>query len=123
MEVRPYFLLGDLIATSGVGALAASVMAWLGLRSWPMLVAMPAGMVLGMVIGLVAALMILSLLFGAMEIFVSSMLSGMVAGMAGSMGVFDGFRPAAVGALAGLATLILIYIANAALRGSQRLAD
>lgn len=122
METRPYFLTGDLLANAGVGALAASVVTWLGLPHWPMLAAMPVGMLLGMIVGLVAALAVLSLLFGAMEIFVTCMLSGMLAGMVGAMGAPANLSPALAGAGVGVATLICIYAANALLSGPQRLA-
>jgi hypothetical protein len=123
VELRPWFLIGDVIANAGVGALAASAAVWLGLSSWPMAAAMPAGMIVGMLIGLVAALAVLSLLFGAMEIFVPCMLSGMFAGMFGAMGVGQGRSVAAIGAVAGIAVLLLIYAANAALHGAQRLRE
>jgi hypothetical protein len=121
MEVRPYFLVGDLLASAAVGALAASVSAWLGLPSWPMIAGMLVGMALGMLVGLVAALAVLSLLFGAMEVFVPCMLAGMLAGMVGAMG--GDIPPGAAGALVGIGTLVCIYLANAALSGSQRLTE
>jgi hypothetical protein len=123
MEVRPYFLIGDLLANAGVGALAALLVTWAGLPHWPMLPAMLAGMVIGMIVGLVAALAGLSLVFGAMEVFVPCMLSGMLAGMIGAMGVVTSLSSAATGALLGVATLICVYIANIALRGEQRLTE
>ncbi len=123
MEVRPYFLIGDVLANAGVGALAASVAVWLHLHALPMGIGMILGMILGMIVGLLAALAVLSLLFGAMEIFVPCMLSGMFAGMVGAMGAVDGVPPAAAGALVGVATLICIYLANAALGGAQRLRE
>ena len=79
MEVRPYFLIGDVAANAGVGALAAALVSWVGIPSWPMLPGMLVGMLIGMIVGLVAALAVLSLLFGAMEIFVPCMLGGMLA--------------------------------------------
>ena len=121
MEVRPYFLIGDLLANAAVGAAAAGFAAWLDLGAWPMAAGMLAGMVLGMVLGLVAALAVLAPLLGAMEIFVPCMLSGMFGGMAGAMGG-AGLGPAASGALVGLVTLAFVYIVNAALRGQRRLA-
>ncbi len=119
MEVRPYFLVGDVVANAGVGAIAAVVVTWIGLATWPMPLGMLAGMVLGMVVGLVAALAVLSLLLGAMEVFVPCMLSGMLAGMVASMGSIGTLPPAASGALVGVATLLCIYIANAVLSGEQ----
>ena len=123
MEVRPYFLIGDLLANAGVGSLAALLVTWAGLAGWPMLPAMLAGMVIGMVVGVVAALAVLSLAFGAMEVFVPCMLSGMLAGMIAAMGVITNLSSAATGALVGVATLICVYIANAALSGEQRLRE
>ncbi len=123
MEMRPYFVIGDAFANAGVGALAASVVTWLGLASWPMAAGMVAGMALGMVIGLVAALTVLSLLFGAMEIFVPCMLSGMLAGMAGAMGMPADFPPAAGGALVGVAVLACVYLANALLHGARAISE
>lgn len=123
VEVRPYFLLGDVIANAGVGALAAALVTWAGLPGWPMVLGMIAGMLLGMVVGLVAALAVLSLLFGAMEVFVPCMLSGMLAGMTAAMGAIGELPPAATGALVGIVTLVVVYLANAALSGEQRLKE
>lgn len=123
MEVRPYFLLGDLLANAGVGALAASVATWLALPSWPMAVGMFAGMVLGMIVGLVSALAVLGLLFGAMEVFVPCMLSGMFGGMTGAMGLFAGASPATAGALVGVVTLVCVYIVNGLLHGERRVPE
>lgn len=123
IETRPYFLIGDLVASAGVGALAASAAAWLGFGTWPMVPAMLVGMVIGMLIGLVAALAGFSLLFGAMEIFVPCMLGGMFAGMAGAMGPIAGLPPAVTGALIGLVTLIFVYVANALLSGNRRVKE
>ncbi len=121
MEVRPYFLIGDLLANAGVGALAAWLAAAIGLPSWPMPAAMLAGMLLGMLIGLVAALAVLGALLGAMEVFVPCMLGGMLAGMVGAMGPVGGAAPLAAGAVVGVATLVCVYAANAALKGEIRL--
>jgi hypothetical protein len=123
MEVRPYFLIGDLLANAAVGALTALLVTWAGLPHWPMLPAMLVGMAIGMVTGLVAALAALSLLLGAMEVFVPCMLGGMVAGMIGAMGWIGGLPPAAAGALIGVGVLICVYIANAVLSGEQRVSE
>jgi hypothetical protein len=123
IETRPYFLLGDLFANAGVGALASSVVTWLGLPSWPMAAGMVAGMLVGMIIGLAATLAVLSALFGAMEVFVPCMLGGMLAGMIGAMGPVRVLPPPATGALIGVATLILVYIANALLSGERRMSE
>jgi hypothetical protein len=119
IEVRPYFVFGDVLASAGVGALAAAAVAWLGIPSWPMVAGMLAGMMLGMFLGLVAVLAGLTILFGAMEVFVPCMLGGMLAGMVGAMDSIGSLPPALAGALTGLATLLLVYVVNAFLSGER----
>ncbi len=115
METRPYFVLGDVLANSVVGALVGLASAAVFGPGWNMIIAMLAGMALGMVIS-VPALLGVVVLFGAMEVMVPAMTTGMVAGMVVSMSATMGplsFASAAVlGVKSGLGVLVAIYLAN-----------
>ena len=115
METRPYFVLGDVLANSVVGALVGLASAAVFGPGWNMIIAMLAGMALGMVISL-PALLGFVVLFGAMEVMVPAMTTGMVAGMVVSMSATMGplsFASAAVlGVKSGLGVLAAIYLAN-----------
>ena len=115
METRPYFVLGDVLANSVVGALVGVASAALFGPGWNMIIAMLVGMALGMVISL-PALLGFVVLFGAMEVMVPAMTTGMVAGMVVSMSATMGplsFASAAVlGVKSGLGVLVAIYLAN-----------
>jgi hypothetical protein len=120
METRPFFLLGDLIVNTTVGALVGLACAALFGPAWNMWLAMVIGMALGMAMALVLSLGLFALLFGAMEVMVPAMLTGMVAGMVVGMAapmmevsLGDGAR---WGALLGLLCLVMTYAANAALK-------
>jgi len=119
METRPYFVLGDLLSSCGVGALVGLAMAALVGPGWNMVVAMLVGMALGMAIALPFALG-LGALFGAMETMIPVMTTGMVAGMLVAMGaamqVSSLSHGAALGALSGFGVLAATYLANAVLR-------
>ena len=115
METRPYFVLGDVLANSVVGALVGVASAALFGPGWNMIIAMFVGMVLGMVISL-PALLGFVVFFGAMEVMLPAMTTGMVAGMVVSMSATMGplsFASAAVlGVKSGLGVLVAIYLAN-----------
>ncbi|MGE4651801.1 MAG: hypothetical protein AAEJ53_13010 [Myxococcota bacterium] len=115
METRPYFVLGDVLANSVVGALVGVASAALFGPGWNMIIAMLVGMALGMVISL-PALLGFVVFFGAMEVMVPAMITGMVAGMVVSMSATMGplsFASAAVlGVKSGLGVLVAIYLAN-----------
>ncbi|MFP8875583.1 MAG: hypothetical protein VCB99_01435 [Myxococcota bacterium] len=115
METRPYFVLGDVLANSVVGALVGVASAALFGPGWNMIIAMLVGMVLGMVISL-PALLGFVVFFGAMEVMVPAMTTGMVAGMVVSMSATMGplsFGSAALlGVKSGLGVLVAIYLAN-----------
>ena len=117
MEVRPYFLLGDLFVNTAVGALVGVASAAIFGPAWNMWVGMFAGMALGMLIALVLSLAVFAVLFGAMEVMVPAMLTGMVVGMVVGMegpmievSLLDGAR---WGALLGLVCLAITYAMNA----------
>lgn len=121
METRPYFLLGDILASASVGALAALAAVAVTAEGENMLLAMLVGMVTGMVVALPAALAIMPL-FGAMEVMVPVMLGGMLSGMwiamAEAMRGLGVAEAAGWGALVGLFALAITWIANARLRGA-----
>lgn len=120
METRPYFLLGDLLVNTAVGALVGLICAALFHPGWNMWVGMFLGMTLGMAIALVLSLGLFAVVFGAMEVMVPAMLTGMIAGMVVGMAapmtevsLWDGAR---WGGLLGVGCLIATYAANAVLK-------
>ncbi len=122
VEKRPYFLFGDLITTTGTGALTAVVCASLVGAGWNPLPAMVLGMLLGMVLGFVTNTL-LGMLFGAFEIMIPAMLTGMAAGMIVAMQATGGISitaAARVGAGLGLAILAFTYLMNAFLSGEVK---
>lgn len=123
MERRPYFLLGDLISNTGVGALVGVVVAFLVGESWPAWLAMVAGMMLGDLVALPAAVG-LSALFGAMElmlpVMVSGMLSGMVVGMRAASHPLSTTTAVTWGAALGLVALLATYGLNAYVHATHR---
>ena len=122
METRPYFIVGDLLATVVVGGLAGLVAAAVVPTGWNMMVAMLIGMALGMVLALPGSFAFMPF-FGAMEVMVPAMLSGMFAGMWVAMGAAmtpmtatEGLR---AGAWIGVGCFCATYALNAWLcRGS-----
>ena len=80
MERRLYFLFGDIVSNTGVGALVGLVVVLCVRKGWPALLAMVSGMLLGDVVAL-PAIVVLSILFGAMEVMLPVMLTAMVTGM------------------------------------------
>jgi hypothetical protein len=121
MRIRPYFLLGDVLANVCVGALIAWVMSAFVSPAWPMLVAMIVSMFLGMFLSLIVGLVLFFRFFGAMEVMLptmfSGMLSGMCVGMAASMVPVATGTALWAGALIGLVTVIAIYGANYLING------
>ena len=116
MERRLYFLFGDVVSNTGVGALVGFVVVMSVREGWPPLLAMVSGMLLGDVVAL-PAMVLLSILFGAMEVMLPVMLTGMVTGMLVAMlmamrGLSAG-AAVAIGMLVGLLTLGATYIVNA----------
>ena len=116
MERRLYFLFGDIVSNTGVGALVGFVVVMSVREGWPPLLAMVSGMLLGDVVAL-PAMVLLSILFGAMEVMLPVMLTGMVTGMLVAMlmamrGLSAG-AAVAIGMLVGLLTLGATYIVNA----------
>ena len=123
MERRPYFLLGDLVSNTGVGALVASVVAFGVGETWPVPVAMVAGMLAGDLVALPAAVG-LSAVFGAMEVMLpvmlSGMLSGMVVGMRAASGPLSNGVALALGAALGVLALLATYGLNAYIQATHR---
>ena len=120
METRPYFLLGDLLVNTAVGALVGLACAALIGPAWNMWLGMFIGMAIGMALALVLSLGVFAVLFGAMEVMVPAMLTGMIAGMvvgmAAPMTEVSLMTGARWGALLGIACLIVTYAANAVLQ-------
>lgn len=118
IETRPYFVVGDLIANSALGALVGVCCALVIPQNWPSLVAMMAGMFLGMLIAIPVQLAS-SLLLGAFETMLPMMLSGMSSGMLVAMMASQKPIPwrdgLTAGALAGLAVVAFTYAMNALL--------
>lgn len=119
MELRPYFLIGDIVANCAVGALAGLLAAWVTGSGWPMPLGMLVGMGLGMFVGLIASLTVFTPLLGAMEIMVPCMLVGMLAGMAGGMWPLTPTAAAGWGALLGLGVVVFVGTLNTFLKGPQ----
>jgi len=116
VERRLYFVFGDILSNTGVGALVGFVVVVSVREGWSPLLAMVSGMFLGDVVSL-PAIVVLSILFGAMEVMLPVMLTGMVTGMLVAMlmatrGLSIG-AGIAVGMLVGLVTLGATYIVDA----------
>ena len=122
VEKRPYFLFGDLITTTGTGALTAVVCAAVVGEGWNALAAMVLGMLLGMVLAFLTTTL-LGMLFGTFEIMIPAMLACMAAGMTVAMQASGGISitaAARVGAGLGLAILAFTYLMNAFLSGEAK---
>jgi hypothetical protein len=119
MERRLYFLVGDMLATAGAGAVAGLAALAVTAEGSNMLVAMLIGMPVGMAVALPIAFAFAPF-FGAMEVMVPTMLGGMLSGMwiamAEAMRGLSGTEAAVWGALAGLLGLAITSVANAFLR-------
>ncbi len=117
IERRPYFVIGDLIASSGTGAVVGLLAAVAIGTGWHGMFGMAVGMVIGMLVGLVLGLTFLQVLFGAMEVMLPATLAGMLAGLwvgmtAAQVEVNSG-QAASTGALIGLGVMIFSYALNA----------
>ncbi len=120
-RLRPYFLVGDILSSVGVGVFTGLVCSALIEPGWYMLPAMLACMVLGMVLALLLGVLVFYRYFGAMEVIVPTMFTGMFAGMAvGMMAAVTAVEwplAAGLGALIGLVTLAATYAANSMISG------
>lgn len=118
IETRPYFVVGDLIANSALGALVGACCSLAIPETWPSVGAMLAGMLLGMLITIPFQVGS-SLLLGAFETMLPMMLTGMSSGMLVAMMASQSPVPwrdgLTIGALTGLAVLVFTYIMNALL--------
>jgi len=123
---RIYFLFGDLVTNILIGGLAALAVMPIISNSWHMFVAMIVGMIVGMIISMLLSALIFIPLFGAMEVMVPAMLSGMLSGMV--IGMWAAMSPIAsekvflIGAIIGLASLIITYFVNRILIGKKTFA-
>ncbi len=126
MDNRLYFIVGDLLVNILTGALVGLVCNLLIDTSWNMWVAMFVAMAIGMAMALLMFFPA-GMLFGAMEVMVPQMQSGMWAGMV--VGMWAAMHPLGniaaieVGALCGLAVIIIIWGLNSLLRGPQSLGE
>ncbi|MBF0145008.1 MAG: hypothetical protein HQL84_09890 [Magnetococcales bacterium] len=109
METRPYFIVGDLIATCVSGWLAARMVShWIPWEG-SMMLAMVGGMVLGMLTGMAISFVFIPF-FGAMEVMLPVMLAGKLAGMLAGMGLaMDWLDPPGVGAV-GIVSGLLAFL-------------
>ena len=123
MDHRLYFVLGDLLANTLVGAIVGWF-CWLlvGTGSNMFLT-----MMLMMAVGMVLALVLwvpFGILFGAMEVMLPLMMTGMVSGMVVGMWIAMsplGALPAfLIGGVFGFMTITGIWVVNNQLRGVQR---
>jgi hypothetical protein len=122
MDHRLYFVFGDLFANLLTGALVGWL-CWLIINpSWNMWVAMFLMMAISMFVAIVLWVPF-SVLFGAMEVMVPLMLTGMVAGMVLGMWLateqLSAARCFTIGTVCGLVSLVVIWILNSALRGTE----
>ena len=123
MERRPYFLLGDALATFFAGAAIATVAGMSTPASWGLLPGMLVGMAIGMILAVPIAFLFVPF-FGAIEVMMPVMLTGMLAGMAGGMQSAgtgpSGMRLVFLGAAIGFGSLLFTYALNAAIGGEDR---
>jgi hypothetical protein len=123
METRPYFLFGDILSNTLLGAILGALAAVAVSPRWPMLLAMAAGMIAGMLLSIVLGVLG-GMLFGAFELMIPMMLTGMAAGMAipmrAAMQPLTPLAGAGLGAAIGLLALAATYILNAFLHGKER---
>lgn len=124
MDNRLYFVLGDLFSNLLTGGLVGWL-AWLLISpSWNMIVAMILMMVLGMIVAIILWLPV-SIFVGAMEAMVPMMLTGMISGMVVGMWLTNEYLAASssfyIGTVCGLISIVVIWIFNSALRGTEPL--
>lgn len=123
MERRIYFLLGDVLANTAIGALAGLGAAGIVGAAWNMVLGMVTGMIVGMGVS-VLGLLAFCPLFGALEVAVPMMLTGMLAGMGiamrATLQTMDVGSGAQIGALIGLCVLLGTWLLNARLQGEER---
>jgi hypothetical protein len=116
-------VLGDILACTATGAVAAWVTHALLPGGWIMFAGMIVGMVLGMIIGAVAGL-VFQPMFGALEVALPAGLSGMMGGAVGGMlratVEMGAWTVLSSGALAGIASLAYCYIQQWRLQGIVR---
>ena len=126
MDRRLFFAVGDLVANIAAGAAVGLLSQAIVGPGWNMWVAMLVMMAIGMIVGLLLYFP-LSIVLGAMEVMVPLMfsgeLSGMVVGMVVPMNSLSASGALLLGAASGLAAMLFIWIANAALRGNTPEAD
>ena len=120
MEKRLYFVVGDVLACTSLGAAAGWLTYAVLPQNWWFGVAMVLGMFLGMVVGALGGFLF-SPFFGAMEIALPTALAGMMAGMAGGMqAVMSGTGGAEAlqsGAGIGILCLAFTYLLQSQLQG------
>ncbi len=120
VEIRPYFVLGDLACNAAAGAVIGALMVLIVGPEWNMFVAMVIGTVVGTVLSIPLALLAAGM-FGAMEVLVPVMTTGMATGMVVSAVATDAVLTTGSGAVLGLevgvVVLIATYLANAVIRG------
>jgi len=125
MVWRVYFIIGDLLACTLTGAVAAWLAQAVVPADWFMALGMLIGMMLGMLAGVIGGFLFTPL-FGAMEVMLPTSLSGMVAGMGAGMAQtmsIDGIiwsEALLGGALAGLVCLAYTYLLQAKLHGEVK---
>ena len=119
---RLYFLVGDLLGTSGVSALVALSVSVAVADTWHVIPGMAVGMALGTVVGAVC-LALLTPFFGAFEVMLpgmtSAMVTGMVVGMRAAMSTVDSTLAAGLGAVIGLTVLIAVRLLDRHIRHQE----
>ncbi|MBF0421731.1 MAG: hypothetical protein HQL73_01940 [Magnetococcales bacterium] len=109
MEVRLYFVIGDLMATTFCGWLTAvTVSHWIS-STGSMVLAMGLGMAVGIMIGMVTALGFMPF-FGAMEVMLPVMLAGKLSGMLVAMGSVMHWLPMAWMDAMGMLSGVLAFL-------------
>jgi hypothetical protein len=123
VDHRYGYVIGDLVANVVLGAIVG-LLCWLIVGpSWNMWIAMFLMMAIGSIVGLIG-FFVTARWLGAMEAMVPLMftgeLTGMVVGMAVPMMPFTAMQSAIWGAACGAVAMVIIWIANALLRGVTR---
>ena len=119
---RLYFLVGDLLGNPGVSALVALSVSVLVADAWYVATGMVVGMALGIVVAVVC-LILLTPIFGAFEVMLpgmtGAMAMGMIVGMQAAMTPVDPGRGAGLGAVIGLAVLIVVRLFDRHIRHQE----